>query len=76
MRLALHRYRCSSFDAGIAIAIAIAIAIVVVGSGGVRELNLATLGVLCFAAAAVRASAAVVPAVAQPDAADDKNTEN
>jgi len=72
MRLALHRYRCSSFDAGIAIAIAI----VVVGSGGVRELNLATLGVLCFAAAAVRASAAVVPAVAQPDAADDKNTEN
>ena len=74
MRLALHRYRCSSFDAGIAIAIAIAI--VVVGSGGVRELNLATLGVLCFAAAAVRASAAVVPAVAQPDAADDKNTEN
>ena len=74
MRLALHRYRCSSFDAGIAIAIAIAI--VVVGSGGVRELNLATTGVLCIAAAAVRASAAVVPAVAQPDAADDKNTEN
>ena len=70
MRLALHRYRCSSFDAGIAIAI------VVVGSGGVRELNLATTGVLCIAAAAVRASAAVVPAVAQPDAADDKNTEN
>jgi len=70
MRLALHRYRCSSFDAGIAIAI------VVVGSGGVRELNLATTVVLCIAAAAVRASAAVVPAVAQPDAADDKNTEN
>lgn len=71
MRLALHRYRCSSFDAEIAIAI-----VVVVGSGGVRELNLATLGVLCIAAAAVRASAAVVPAVAQPDAAADKNTEN
>ena len=70
MRLALHRYRCSSFDAEIAIAI------VVVGSGGVRELNLATLGVLCIAAAAVRASAAVVPAVVQPDAAADKNTEN
>ena len=74
MRLALHRYRCSSFDAGIAIAIAIAI--VVVGSGGAKELNLATIGVLRIAAAAVRASAAVVPAVAQPDAADDKNTEN
>ena len=72
MRLAWHRYRCSSFEAGIAIAIVV----VVVGSGGVRELNLATLGVLCIAAAAVRASAAVVPAVAQPDAADDKNTEN
>ena len=71
MRLALHRYRCSSFGAGIAIAI-----VVVVGSGGVRELNLATLGVLCIAAAAVRASAAVVPAVVQPDAAADKNTEN
>ena len=72
MRLALHRYRCSSFGAGIAIAI-----VVVVGSGGVRELNLATIGVLRIAAAAaVRASAAVVPAVAQPDAAADKNTEN
>ena len=71
MRRAWHRYRCSSFEAGIAIAI-----VVVVGSGGVRELNLATLGVLRIAAAAVRASAAVVPAVAQPDAADDKNTEN
>ena len=71
MRLAWHRYRCSSFDAGIAIAI------VVVGNGGVRELNLATIGVLRIAAAAaVRASAAVVPAVAQPDAAADKNTEN
>ena len=70
MRRALHRYRCSSFDAGIAIAI------VVVGSGDVRELNLATIGVLRIAAAAVRASVAVVPAVAQPDAADDKNTEN
>ena len=69
MRLALHRYRCSSFGAGIAIAI-----VVVVGSGGVRELNLATIGVLRIAAAAVRASVAVVPAVAQPDAAADKNT--